>query len=229
MNELFILEVFWRGLKETFGEMQRRSERFAVEMWDAFPNLLKMLDLTLAYSSGFAGYLVTIPIAGFENYYIQALRDAKLANRLIKTEDAVRLFFAPWKWLSRQGTLTSENGLLEVMAGWFARFVYRFTKRVQLLRNVIKAQNAAELAKAIVDSLRGKVALLRIAAIAFGIIIVLIIVAFAVWILALGAWTVFEADWRKVVLPQDSKIVKTTYKRKTVRRHRVNERTGPDQ
>lgn len=198
-----------------------------VAVWNAFPNVYRMLDEIVRYCTGLLGFIVTIPISGVETYFLDVLKETGYGRKLIRVDDATKEMFNIWKWLFTQGTLTSENSIVVVLAGFVTRFLYRFTKSVYLLRNILAAKTEEELVQVVVNSLRHRVFLLRIAAIVFGIILAGLSIGFYVFVVGWALFWLSGEAW-KTVLPQDSKIIKVKFPRSKVIRKRLNLRTGPD-
>jgi len=125
-----------------------------------FPNLPRMVDLLTRFTTSLLGRLVAIPTRGVAELLVETLRIHKLHNRLIRLDDAVRLVFRGYTEFHQQITLTDETGIIGVVAGIAASWVYRLVKKFRLIAKLIAAESEAEFVLVITTAIRTRVYLL---------------------------------------------------------------------
>lgn len=222
------LRTLWtivsNGVLEQSEVLWERSSRYVSDLWKAFPNPYKMVDLTVAYASGLIGLVVTLPIAGFQRHIRTSLEAVKLHNKLIRVDDAFDLFFNAWKNMANTITLTGESSILTMLATWFGRFLWKLRGKVKLIALVIRSKTETELIHNLVLALERKAVFFRTVAIALAVVYVTFMLAVLWWLVSLTFYCAFSPEAFSKVLRQDSKRV---YRKKRVQ-HRVNARPGPD-
>ena len=199
------------------------SAKLLTDLLRAFPNVLKMADLVSRYSSGMIGRAFAVPLVGIGDVLVARLRVLKVHNRLIRLDDAVRMFVRGPEEFLQEATLTDESGLVAIAIGRVARFLHRTFKNLKLLW-VLQVKGEEEFVLAIIAAWKRR---------GFLYLWVLIIVAALLFVVILSTY-VSVSMWSMVfvkglekeyLLPQDSKRTWATKGRVV----RVNARRGPDE
>lgn len=199
-----------------------------ITYFKAFPSFLlnpfKFLDETAKLMTSLAGRVVVIPVVSAKITYVDALRKAKLHNRLIRLDDMAEGIFEMWEDAVKQVTFTSENGIITVLIGMIARFFYRFIKRFRLLSALISAPNEAAFVAAIVAYWKAGVRVFAWVVIIglFAVTLIWFAMTVHMLMLVLNSRPILER-----VLFQDSKKIYVPAG-KRAKQKRVNSGAGPD-
>lgn len=191
----------------------------------AFPNIFRVVDLWVQYFTGLVGRVLTIPLSGSERQAAELIKSSRWRTRATSAEGAIRIAFeAPKKFITFI-TLTDDNGLLTVIAGWLARWIYRAFKRVNFILKLIGAAqiSEAEIAKVILEKWLKKATFYKTTAIIIGGFYVLAYAATRISAMGI-AFAVLDGTAEKWFWSQDSKRF---WSRKSGS-FRRNKRAGPD-
>jgi len=207
MQFLLLLEFVFRGLKEELELLIEDTENFVKELRRAIPNVFRMLDLTSRFVTSLTGRLLTVPLTGLGEAFIAQLRKRGIHNRLLRLDEAVRLFIDGPKEALRQITFTSDSGIIQVLIVWSAQFIHRTIKRIRLLSWLFKVRSEEQFVEVILRVWSGKLKILRFL-IWLGIVVLflsLVVVVSAYVSIGCLCIPFITGDWVKRVLPQDSR------------------------
>lgn len=192
-------------------------------LWDAFPNPVAMATAILDAGSGLAGRVMAIPFSGLGEILQRYARVAKLGNKLIRGDDAIRWMFEGFTAFAQTITLTRNFGILVWLAQTAAVWLYRTFKTWTFLWQVAGVANEVELANLFIQKFARRIGTLRIAGLILGAFLVL---AFAgAQLLMIGiAVTLVDGSAAKLFLSQNSSrsVFRGAFSK------RVNARRGPD-
>lgn len=217
------IEAVLLGIDSELKTLFEDSLEAWLAFWKAFPNIPKMADIALRWMTSLTGRLVTVPYSGLGELFISRLKPLGYNARLIRLDDAVRLIVTGPKVLLRYATLTDETGIVGLLAGWLARFIYIWTKRIRWLAFLIREPTVETFVAKVVKSLKFKMRFFFWGAVVLGALVLLSAIC------VLGGLVLFplgflNGDSQKLLLPQDSK---RKWRRKGGNA-RINRRRGPD-
>lgn len=216
LNFLQLVEA----LTSTIDKIWERAGIWLSDLWDAFPNPVKMAEVTIAFFTGLLGMF----LAAVGTQTMRAARtlvEKRTKGKLAKPGDVL-------KWIEdslgdslKQITLTSEQGLIEWCIQRLSIFLWGLFKQFKLIRSIIGIKELADVVKIVQSFFRYRAAVLTIV-VAVAFVAFLLMVAFHVTAAVL---ILYEESVLKACLPQDSRRMRKNFRRKEVR---VNLRRGPD-
>jgi len=193
------------------------------DLWDAFPNILRMLDILYSFSTGLIGRLVTVPFAGIEGLLIDLARFYKINNRVMTVEQSIKAVSRALGEVVTNLTGTSSSSLESTIVQGFARWGWALWKRFGFIQKLTRITSYADFVKIFVDKFKARG---RFLGVAFFFIALFSSIAWtgALAILMGLALAMVTGEFQKLLLPQDSK--REWNKKRAMRR--VNRRRGPD-
>lgn len=221
---LALLSPFVLGLESAFKEALNDGIEMLVEVAKAFPNVWRMLDAFTRFATSLIGRALTVPFRGLEEALQAQLRRWKVHNRLLRLDEATKLYFRSWEELVQAITFTDETGLLGLLVGSVARRFYRFFKQSKLLFILVKAWREEQFVAAVITAFESKLWRLWYLLIVGLIFILGAGLGAMLFFIGVGI-QVLNGSFAKAILPQDSKRVW----RKKGAVVRSNARTGPDE
>jgi len=218
-----LFETIGRGVSSVLVNLITDFAKLVRDLVRAFPDVVKMADLLVRFGTGLVGRAMAIPFEGAAEMLIARLKETGDNARLIRVDDAIRMFMRGPAEIIQEITLTDESGVVGMLLGSAGRFLYRLAKKVRLLNYLIKAKSEAEFVELIVKSWTSKARLLWYVAIVLGGIALLVALSALVSINALCVvW--IKGLQKDYILPQDSGFKRS----KAPRIVRDNKQTGPD-
>lgn len=220
---LLLAEFFIRGLAKEVETLALDFGRAVLDVIRAFPNVGRMANVISRFATSLTGRAIAAPVTGIGEAFVERLRERRQHNRLIRADEAVRLFARGHIEMLQAITFTDETGIVGVLVGYAAGMLYRLVKRVKMLSGLIAAKSEAEFVAVIVSAIRRRALLYFWAALVVGVIGILI------YLSALISFTCLCVPFIKsletqFLLPQDSARVW----RKRGGMSRSNARRGPD-
>lgn len=199
------------------------SIQAAKDLWTEFPNVWKMGNVIVRYSTSMVGRLVNLPLDIVANGLVGWLRFHRLHNRLIRLDEVVFLLADSTNHVLRNVTLTDSSGIVGVASQWLARFLWRWIKQVRFLSALLKVGSEEEFVNLIISKLKRRVRFFLWVALIILILATLTFISgyMALWLLG---WSFYSERGDHYLLSQDSKRVW----RKTRHVVRVNRGRGPD-
>jgi len=224
--DLFLVKAFFRS---TAAAVANQFVAALTDLGDnlraGFPNPVRMFDAFLRFGTTLGGIATALPSQTQLEFWVDFLRKAGIANKVMTAEQAVRAMFGSVTAYSQAVTQTGENGLAEWIAQRLGMFIYHFVKKWKFIYKLIGAKSEAEIVRLIVGKLTGGARrLFWLYVISFALFLVQFM-ALEVLFLGFGL-SLLTGSFQKRLLSQDSKRVYARKKGKL--QFRVNERTGPD-
>jgi len=224
VNQYLILaEFLLKGLLVELSKVGSDFVALVKALIRSFPNLVKMADDVARFATSLIGRALAVPITGVGEALIDRLRDGKLHNRVIRVDEAIRMFARGPEEVVQAITFTDETGLVGLMASAIGRFVYRFVKRFRLIAGLIAAKTEEEFIAIVLQSLLRRVWLISWAAIIVAAVVIITYLSW-VWIMTSFCFVFIKQLEDRYILPQDSK--RSWRKGGAVTRR--NARRGPD-
>lgn len=192
--------------------------------WKGFPNPVKMLDVALRFFTSFAGRIIAIPFGGVAETVIARLRIYGYHRRLIRLDDAIRMFARGPEEFMQLMTMTDESGLVEVLVVAVGRRVWRFIKDWKLALQIIGIKDEIDLLNLLRSKLFRRAQFIGIVAVVALALMTVVTLSVYVTFSMLGV-VFFQGFEEEYLLPQDSK---RTWRKKGGMARR-NRQRGPDQ
>lgn len=197
----FQIEFFLSLVNVLLAELIRHTEEHWDAFWSAFPNPLAMLDIALSFFTGLLGVATAAPINAMEAMFIKRLRENKIHNRVMTLENAVRLAFQGHAELVRNVTFTDSSGIVGWLAQWIGSFLWRLSKNISLLRDLLGAKTQQEAIDAVLRALKKRVGLLRVVAAIIAVILVVETLGFLLWCVGLALFFVEGSATKLLLFP----------------------------
>lgn len=194
-----------------------------VETAKAIPNIVLMTDILLRYFTSITGRILAIPFRGYGVLYQEAIL-AYYGSRLMRADEAMKLFWRIPEEMVQAVTATDETGLIEYALQALSLWLWRKFKLVRSLMKLMRVTTPEQFVEWIWAKWKGRARLIFYILL-FVLIMLCWVAAFSAvlpWGLSLVIW---KGDFEDYLLPQDSKRV---WKKKG-HQARENARRGPDQ
>jgi hypothetical protein len=215
------------GIAPTIDEFIERVDRFLDDFGDAFPNPLRMVNVTLEFVTGIPGFLVAVPFNGFAANARDFTNAAGYKHRLMTSENAISVPFEIAESLAKGVTFTTEDGIIEWLAQRLGTFLWTLYKRLKFVLDLIDAFPEFEDVLDVIQFVKGVLkGTLKLNIIVAAIALILAFFAFAAAnVISVGLIIfVYSGRFEELLLPQDSQRVGGTRKGQ----HRLNLRKGTD-
>jgi hypothetical protein len=217
--------IFKKGIGPTFERWLRYSEDKMAQMFDAFPNIWRMLNIYFEWISESVAIMISWPFEGVEVLVLEFLAEEKLGSKLMTVKGAIQGFFACQRELYQTVSTFQESDVTNRMITWLGKTFWRYFKKFKLLLKLLKVKDEAELVRVLLASYKGKFVFLRRFIFVLFILIVIVWAGFLISTIAL--LINFQTFWNHT-LSQDSRRKYIRAGESKGRRHRVNRRPGPD-
>jgi len=218
-----VKKIVARGFEQAAQTIMEDFGQLFLDLWHAFPNPVRMLDILYTFSTGLIGRLVTVPFAGIEGLLIDLARYYKIHNRVMTVEGSIKAVSRALGEVVTNLTGTSSSSLESTLVQGFARWGWALWKRFTFIQKLTRITSYADFVKIFVDKFKSRG---RFLGVAFFFIALFASIAWtgALAILMGLALAMVTGEFQKLILPQDSK----REWRKKGGMARSNKRKGPD-
>lgn len=219
MNFLYFLEL----LDDFFSVIERLFDRvgqWLSDLWDAFPNPLRMADVSVEFFTGVVGLVlgvVTTPL--WRNMRRNATKVCR--GKLARPEEVLRWMEEALIDAVQQISMTSEQGLTAWLVQRISVWLWHLFKRFKKILAIIRIRELADVVKIVKSAFKYRITVLSVIGM---MAVVILLIATALNISAAVGFFYVE-KLPAYCLSQDSRRVRRT--RRNVQ-FRVNERAGPD-
>lgn len=203
---LFQIEFVFAVVEATIKQFFRYLDEHWTSLWVAFPNPVAMLDVLISFFTGLPGILTAAPFNAMEEMFIDRLRAAKLHNRVMTLENAIRLAFQSHAEVVRNVTFTDSSGIVGWLAGVIGRFLWTLGKRFRFLLDLLGAKSEEQVIQVVLNSLKRRAGLIRVVAMVIGIILAVEWVGFLLWCIGLGLFFVEGSVERLLLFPNRPRV-----------------------
>lgn len=219
-----LLSPFLLGLESVLRETLKDALGTVIEIAKAFPNPFRMLDAAVRFGTSLIGRALVIPFRGLEEAFQAQLKRWSVHNRLVRVDDATKLYFRSWEEFIQAVTMTDETGIVGLVVGSLARRFYRFFKTSKLLWVLVRAWREEQFVEAVMSAFQSRLWRLWYLLIVGVILLAGAAVGAMLFFLGVGI-QVLNGHFAQAILPQDSKRAWRS-KGGVARR---NARRGPDE
>jgi len=218
-----VKKIVARGFEQAAQTIMEDFGMLFRDLWDAFPNVVRMLDILYIFSTGLLGRLITVPFAGIEGLLLDLAKFYKIQHRVMTVEGSIKAVSRALGEVVTNLTGTSSSSLESALATGFARWGWALWKRFGFIQKLTRITSYEDFLKIFIDKFKARG---RFLGVAFFFIAVFASIAWtgALAILMGLALAMVTGEFQKLILPQDSK----REWRKRGGMARQNKRKGPD-
>lgn len=144
------------GLREILDELERAWDVMWRDIALSFPfKPFGVIDAILRFTTQFPGILGSSLFYGMKRWMLDRAAEAKIGHRVMRLDHCIEGFFDTQIEWFQTFSGTNDSGLLEAIANYLGRFLYRVVKRIKFIRAIVNTYTEAQAIEVVLRSLRG--------------------------------------------------------------------------
>lgn len=198
------------AITSIFDRFFDRTGQLLGDLWDEFPNPLKMINLLIAYFSSLPGIIVAGFALGYWETMAQTMRPGRASADVEDVGKPYQHVMTPEKavlWQSflieqslRFITLTREDNLVDLILGAMGRWLFRLLQRFELILKLLRLEKERDFVRFFMDMKSARVGSALVIAVAALLAFIVVLSTATTGMLMLGGSILEPKAWQQFVL-----------------------------